>query len=263
MAVIAMTSLSGSPGVSCAALAWALLSSRSTLLIEADLTGGSPLLARAWRGSQEHDRSILALVGQDPAHLDEAIFEHTLPLPGVSDRWLLPAISHPIQGPSLTSLWAPLADSLHQISDRTGVDVIIDAGRTTRAGERSWGLLARADVVLVFTDSTIAALATTAVALPELRESLTHTGAPQRLAVVPRIARRLTPSGPRPYGRKEIAQITGDVPVLPGIVHHENGANDPTSRGGRGYARSVKDVMEAVRAHHRDVQDLISGKATA
>lgn len=263
MAVIGITSLSASPGVSTSALAWALLSPRPTLVVEADVTGGSPLLAMGWHGAQEHTRSILALVGQDPAVLPEALWEHALALPGRVDRWLLPAISHPMQGPSLGSLWAPLADALHQVSDQTGIDIVIDAGRTTRAGERAWSLLSRADVVLLMTDSTIPALATTAVALPELREALTHTGAPQRLAVVPKIARKASTGTPRPYGRKEIATITGEVPVLPGVLHHESAALSPTRRRSRGYAASITALIAAARDHHERVAALIAGRVPA
>jgi hypothetical protein len=53
MAVIALASASGSPGVTTTALGLALLWPRPVLLIEADPTGGSGLLAGYFRGTRE------------------------------------------------------------------------------------------------------------------------------------------------------------------------------------------------------------------
>ena len=61
MAVIALTSASGSPGVTTTALGLALLWPRPVLLVEADPTGGSGLLAGYFRGTREYDGGLIEL----------------------------------------------------------------------------------------------------------------------------------------------------------------------------------------------------------
>ncbi|WP_431472937.1 ParA family protein [Ornithinimicrobium sp. W1665] len=50
MAVITLTSASGSPGVTTTALGWALSRGRPTVLVDADPTGGASMLAGYLRG---------------------------------------------------------------------------------------------------------------------------------------------------------------------------------------------------------------------
>ena len=58
MAVIALASASGSPGVTTTALGLAMLWPRPVLLVEADPTGGSGLLAGYFRGTREYRRLL-------------------------------------------------------------------------------------------------------------------------------------------------------------------------------------------------------------
>ncbi|HEY9562625.1 MAG TPA: hypothetical protein VIR30_02545, partial [Nocardioides sp.] len=59
MAVIALCSASGSPGVTTTALGMALLWPRPVLLIEADATGGSGILAGYFRGIKSYDQGLV------------------------------------------------------------------------------------------------------------------------------------------------------------------------------------------------------------
>ena len=61
MAVIALTSASGSPGVTTTALGLTLLWPRAVLLVEADPTGGSGVLAGFFRGAREYDSGLIEL----------------------------------------------------------------------------------------------------------------------------------------------------------------------------------------------------------
>ncbi len=61
MAVIALTSASGSPGVTTTAVALAFLWPRPVVLVEADPTGGSAILAGYFRGTREYDVGIVEL----------------------------------------------------------------------------------------------------------------------------------------------------------------------------------------------------------
>ena len=61
MAVLALTSAKGAPGVSTAALAMTLLWPRAALLAECDPAGGSSVLAGHLRGEVDHSRGLLPL----------------------------------------------------------------------------------------------------------------------------------------------------------------------------------------------------------
>ena len=61
MALIVLTSASGSPGVTTAALGLALTWHRPVLLVEADPTGGSALLAGYFRGQSTPTQTLIDL----------------------------------------------------------------------------------------------------------------------------------------------------------------------------------------------------------
>lgn len=62
MAVIALTSVKGAPGVSTTALLMTLLWPRAALLVECDPAGGSSALAGWLRGGVDHARGLLGVV---------------------------------------------------------------------------------------------------------------------------------------------------------------------------------------------------------
>ena len=72
MAVIALASASGSPGVTTTALAMALLWPRPVLLVEADPTGGSGLLAGYFRGTREYGAGLIELA-LSPTGISDAL----------------------------------------------------------------------------------------------------------------------------------------------------------------------------------------------
>ena len=63
MAVIALGSAAGSPGVTTSALGLALTWPRPVLLIEADPTGGSAMLAGFFRGTTAQTAALIDLAG--------------------------------------------------------------------------------------------------------------------------------------------------------------------------------------------------------
>lgn len=75
MALIGLTSARGAPGVTTTALGMALHWHRPVLLVEADASGGSAILAGYLRGTVAHDRGLrdvaVALSLGDP--LDQAV----------------------------------------------------------------------------------------------------------------------------------------------------------------------------------------------
>ena len=128
MAVIALGSAAGSPGVTTSALGLALTWPRPVLLIEADPTGGSAMLAGFFRGTTAHTAGLIDLAwAQREGLLTDALAELPMPIPD-SSASLLPGIRSHTQAGSLAALWEPLAAALKGLHG-TGRDVIIDAGR--------------------------------------------------------------------------------------------------------------------------------------
>ena len=222
MAVLALTSAKGAPGVSTAALAMTLLWPRAALLAECDPAGGSSVLAGYLRGTVAHTRGLLPLaLAQRHESLEQALWPQTVPLTGdphaasvaagAGDRWLLPGLSDAAQAPSTAALWGPLGSVLANL-ERAGTDVIVDAGRlgTTHAPT---ALLRQADLVLLVMGTNLPAVAAVKARLNLLREDLSVTGAAGRTdGHLSNLALLLVGQG-RPYGAKEISAACG-VPVM-------------------------------------------------
>src|SRR5690606_27542893 len=145
MAVLALASASGSPGVTTTALGLALLWPRPVLLIEADPTGGSGLLAGYFRGTREYDGGLIELA-LTASNLSDALSDVARPIEGTSVSFVAGTRSH-TQASALRDLWAPLADVLSGLGS-TGQDVIVDAGRPGRQGSPE-PLLEAADLALL------------------------------------------------------------------------------------------------------------------
>src|SRR3954451_17813904 len=84
MAVVALCSASGSPGVTTTAVAMTLNWPRPVLIVEADPTGGSGILAGFLRGTTEYDAGLIELA-LSPLGIAEALRDVVRPLaPNVS-----------------------------------------------------------------------------------------------------------------------------------------------------------------------------------
>ncbi|MGK2852999.1 MAG: hypothetical protein ACSLE3_02645, partial [Microbacteriaceae bacterium] len=81
MALIALASASGSPGVTTTAMGLALAWPRPVLLVEADPTGGSGLLAGYFRGTREYTAGLIELA-LTAHHLADAVAEVATPIDG-------------------------------------------------------------------------------------------------------------------------------------------------------------------------------------
>jgi hypothetical protein len=226
MAVLALTSAKGAPGVSTAALAMTLLWPRAALLAECDPAGGSSVLAGYLRGTVEHSRGLLPLaLAQRHEALEQALWPQTVPLTGdpqaasvaagAGDRWLLPGLSDAAQAPSTAALWGPLGSLLASL-ERAGTDVIVDAGRLGTAHAPTV-LLRQADLVLLVMGTNLTAVAAAKARLNLLREDLSVTGTAGRLdGHLSSLGLLLVGEG-RPYSAKEISAACG-VPVIASLA---------------------------------------------
>lgn len=232
MAVIAVGSAKGSPGATTLALGLALAWPRPTLLVEADASGGSAVLAGYLRATRRHDRGLMdvALANSLGESLPDALEASLMLLPG-SDVRLLPGIANATQAASLSDLWDTLGSELRRLGG--DADTIIDVGRLgTQHGADP--LIPSADLILLALRSDLPAIAAARGRLPLLRAGLERRGSGAG-------ALRSVVIGPdRPYSTKEI-EAALDLPVLGEVAWDPRGAavlshgadRRRTLRGGR------------------------------
>ncbi len=204
MALIALTSAQGSPGVSTTALGLAISWPRPVVLLDADPTGASALWAGYFRGAHITNPATvldLALAARD-GQLAQALEHATFPIPD-TDVAYLPGVRSHTQAPGLAPLWAPLARCLKAL-EASGRDAIIDIGRLGLLGSPS-ELLAAADLTMVLTRTTLPAVVGARSWVGALNQQASATGTrPPQLVLV----------GPgQPYGAREITDALG-APVL-------------------------------------------------
>jgi hypothetical protein len=232
VAVIAVISAKGSPGATTLALGLALAWPRPTMLVEADASGGSAILAGYLRATRRHDRGLIdvALANSLGESLPDALDTSLMLLPD-SDVRLLPGIANATQAASLSDLWSPFGSALRRLDDDT--DVIIDVGRLG-AQYGADPLIPSADLILLAMRSDLPAIAAARGRLPLLRAEL------ERLGSGADVLRSVVIGPDRPYATKEIEAAT-DLPVLGDVAWDPRGAavlshganGKRTLRGGR------------------------------
>ena len=211
MSVIVLTSAKGAPGVTTTAVGLALQWPRRVLLVEADASGSSAILAGYLRGTVRHDTGLIDLaMAQRDRQLAQSLPAAAMPLPGGRAVQFIPGLTNSAQAQSMSPVWPALAPLLGELNDR-GTDVIIDAGRLSAAGS-PLPLLRAADVVLLVTRTTLPAVAATRAAASVLAEDLEANG---RGAATLELL--LVGEG-QPYTGKEISSVTGHR-VLGSIAH--------------------------------------------
>lgn len=204
MAVIVVTSASGSPGVTTTALGLALTWPRHVLLADCDREPSQAVQAGYLRGMDHGGRGLGALAGlhRQGAALAPELWRQTLPLTSEGDRQrrLLPGFTSSGSCRLFEHVWPDLADAFTLLDDQ-GADVIVDAGRISVTGLPS-GLLGAADLVLLCVRSTLRSLAAARIHLVSLEDQLRSLPSPGPCA--------LAVIGPgRPYSSGEIAAQFG------------------------------------------------------
>lgn len=205
MALIVLTSASGSPGVSTSALGLALAWPRPVLLVDADPTGSRSIPAGYLRGGQlpTADTIVDLAVPARQGTLTEDLPRMLIDLPGSSVQMLCGPRRH-TQARALSGLWEPLAAEFKRL-ELTGQDVIVDAGRLGLEGS-PMPLLLAADLTLLATRSSLPALVAASSWAPTLLDSFTQRAAGANLGAL------LIGAG-RPYRPAEVAKVLG-LPVL-------------------------------------------------
>lgn len=240
MAVVALCSASGSPGVTTTTLGLALLWPRPVLLVEADATGGSGILAGYFRGIRSYDQGLveLALSAHDVADLLPRVAQ---PI-GSSSAVFIPGPRAHSQAPALAGLWAPLMSALRDL-ESTGQDVIVDCGRLGLVGSPE-PLLAEADLSLLLCRTHLPAIAAArswAETIQRGHQTWAHPGA---MLVGER----------QPYSAKEVSSVLGlpvhtvvaDDPQSAAVLHR--GASIPGRFDRSPLVRSLHAAISAIHA---------------
>jgi MinD-like ATPase involved in chromosome partitioning or flagellar assembly len=153
MALIAIASDKGAPGVTTAALALAAVWPRPVLLAECDPAGGDLVyrFPAAGGGHLDPRRGVLSLAvvarrGMQP----QQVWEHVQKLHGGLD--VLAGVTNAEQGAGLSLLWGPIGKALASMPQ---ADVIADCGRLGADGPL-YDLLAEATTVVLVTKVHVA-----------------------------------------------------------------------------------------------------------
>lgn len=242
MALIALVSAKGSPGVSTAALAFALSWNSPTIVAECDPAGGGILAGVAGRLSLPADHGLLRLAMADSRHgLTDEFWSQLVDLgePG-RQRLLLPGIASPRQAATLAVTWPRLAALFAGLGrndngGRPNWNLLADCGRLA-APHAPWPVLARADLVLlVLRPISLRTIAPAWPALGELREALAAPDAPSLGLLL---------IGGGQYGRREVEQHLG-CPVVATLPYEPRAA---AALAGAEPSRSRRTLLRAAAA---------------
>jgi hypothetical protein len=276
LAIIALASAKGSPGVTTTCLALALSWPRSVLLVEADPAGGD-IMAGYVRAELSGDRGLpyLAVAARRDS-LDEELGAQVIDLtpekptpssPPIT-RLLLPGVTDPVESAGVAPSWPRLADffaALGHRSSRRGpqpperepLDVIVDCGRLISTYP-PLTVMASADLVLLAVRSSLRSASSTAPVVATLRRELAAGGGdPDRVGLV------VVEGGE--YRTSDLGRALG-APVLATLPWREKEAaalsdgigkvvdNSPLMRSARKTAESL--VAQLTRAQHAAAEPL-------
>ncbi|RPF21470.1 hypothetical protein EDD34_2099 [Myceligenerans xiligouense] len=239
MAVVALCSASGAPGVSTTCLGLALVWPRPVLLVEADPRGTQALMTGWFQGARPYDAGLVELALSTLATMD-ALRDVARRIDGTDVRFVAGLRSH-AQAPVLRGVWEPLAEALAEL-DATGTDVLVDAGALGYPGSPA-PLLASADLTLLAVRSDLPALGGARAWAKEVGEDSLWRQA--GVAVV----------GPGlPYTTREVSEALG-LPVVTHVawdpdgasVYHQ-GATSPRRFEASAYLRSLRAAASTITA---------------
>jgi hypothetical protein len=261
MAILLLTSTSGSPGVTTLAVGLALTWPRPILLADCDPGAHQAILAGYLAGRSVTGKGLLrvAEAHRDRRPLREAVLDQTLSLSAEAEsrRLFLPGFTRPGSAMHFSGVWEDLADALDRLGE-VDIDVILDCGRLGPYGLPA-ALLERSAVTAVVVTSTLRSIMSARVHLTTLRDH-------PRLSTTERGHLGLIVVGEgRPYQRSEIARAL-EVPVITSIAHDSKAAahlSDGSPRHRRfdssPLIRSIQDAAAQLSDALQRSADLVSG----
>lgn len=240
MAVVALASAGGSPGVTTTSLGLALAWPRPVLLVDADPTGTAGVLSGFFRGAWAPETSLIDLA-LSPLGVVDALPSVAQRLQGTSVS-IVAGIRDHAQATGLRDLWALLAEALADL-ESTGQDVIVDGGRLGLVGCPE-PLLNAADLTLMVTRSPLPAMAASRTWSATVRRPDSGWRNPAALLI----------GEGRPYKAADVAKVIG-LPVI-GVLCDDpeaaavyyRGAPAPARFENGAYVRSLIAVTESIQA---------------
>lgn len=230
MAIYALTSASGAPGVTTTALGLALAWPHEVMLVDADPVGGSAVLAGYFNGTVAHPGTLVEMwAAHRQGWLQRALRE--MPLRIAEHVSFIPGPAGAAQASSLTDLWPALAQHLQDLS-RMDVDVLVDLGRL---GHQHFAapLAHAADELLILMRSDLVSVAAAAAAQP-----------PEGVTV-----RVILVGEKRPYTAGEVAAVV-KRPVAVSLPWEPDEAavlsHGTASKKSSGYRRALRQTAEAL-----------------
>lgn len=175
MAVIYLTSVSGSPGVTTTSVGLAMNWPRPVVLVEADIARPSGILPGFLRGQMDHSRGLtpLAVQHQRGQLSPRSIWEQSVLLG--ENRFLIPGFSNIAAGAGAgPSFWNALGATLSAIATQ-GADVLVDAGRFGVRDDRK-ALMQLSDLVALIARPVMPDIAAVRARRRELIEILSAVG---------------------------------------------------------------------------------------
>ncbi|WP_068400704.1 hypothetical protein [Kribbia dieselivorans] len=247
MALITLFSAAGAPGTTVTALGLALAWPRPVVLVDADATGASTIMAGFLRGQTAYDRGLLDLaMAARVGTLNTAIATTTLTLPGSTVEFL-PGIRGHQQAPSVAGLWEPLSGVLRSL-EQQGTDVIVDCGRLSTVGA-PLPLVRASDLALLCTRTTLPDIAGARSWARSLVDEFADMGAADRFGLA------LVDEG-NPYTAREIRKALGAPtflslpwdPQAAGVYHHaaERRGKLSASKLGRALTAGANSLVQDI-----------------
>jgi hypothetical protein len=207
MAVYALISVGGSPGVTTTALSLALTWPRPVIVAECDPSGGD-VLAGLFAGYLRAPRGLLSVAfdaGRGAGSIAAELSSQLLPLDDSGTRMLLPGFGDPRQALGLAPVWPAIAVGLASLD----ADVIADCGRFDSGVHQPLSVLAQARVVVIVMRPSLRQVA---AAGPRIDMASQVVGGRDRLAVL------LVGSGPlrsndisKSLGIRVLGSLPGDL----------------------------------------------------
>lgn len=189
MATILMLSVCGSPGLTTAAVAATRRWDRNSILLEADTSRASAILAGYLKGAVSSKKSLinLAVASAQTGHIDfNDLWAQLQPLDSdhIQDatQWVLPGLMDPKSAPSLDHLWGEIMSAADTF-ESAGTDVLIDAGRWQLGDARS-AILRSADAVLLVARPTMPDAFAIRARLDDIRSTLNDIGHEDHLSLL-------------------------------------------------------------------------------
>lgn len=241
MAIVALASTSGSPGVTTLAVGLSLAWPRSVLLLDADPGAHQAVLAGFLAGRSANGKGMLrvAEAHRDRRPLKEVVLDQAIALTsedGAHSRTFLPGFSKPGSANHFAGVWPDLVEALDRLDD-LDIDVIIDAGRVGSQG-LPVALAEHAAVTGVVLRSSLRSAMSARIHLPVLREAARYSATDDSLGLM------VVGEG-EPYGSRELSNALG-VPVLAVIAddrgaaaHLSDGASRPRGFESSSLAKSL------------------------